>query len=492
MRPHTVTHPGKSAESSCGLSRSIPSFITGACARVSRLTESFALFCLIGFLAFSLTPSGLEGAAVAARPNILLILADDLGYGDLSCQGSTAVNTPNLDRLARQGVRFTRCYSNSAECSPARTALLTGRYQQRVGGLECAIGVGNVGRYDEAIWLQQRGELGLPAQESELARALRAAGYATGIFGKWHLGYEEKFGPGAHGFDEAFITLGGGTDYVSHTEPDGKPQLRHNGRPVEAKGYLTDIFTDKALSWIAEQKNPWFVYLPYTAPHSPYQAPGDGPAPVPWAKGTPATYKAMIEHMDRRIGDLLAVIERRPDAANTIVVFTSDNGAVSPGSNGGLRGWKGQLWEGGMRVPGLMRWPARLRAGTTTDQVTLGMDLTATLLSAAGALDRVSRPLDGMDLLPVLMAGNGTTVPRTVYWRYKRGNNRRKAVLEGALKLVIENGKRSLHDLTKDTAEERDLSATRPDDAARLERMIETWERATAAPRLKDFSPPTP
>ena len=342
---------------------------------------------------------GAVGALVAStdvRPNIVLLFADDLGYGDLSSYGSTVSRTPAIDSLGRDGIRFTRFYANSPECTPSRTALLTGRYQQRVGGLECAIGNGNVGRYDEAVWLRERDELGLPFSELSIARRLKDVGYATGIFGKWHLGYDDaKFGPNGHGFDEAFVTLGGGTDYVAHTEPDGISYLRHNGEPVEADGYLTDVFADRAIEWMTKQDGPFFIYLPFTAPHNPYQAPGDGPEPLPWDKGDIDTYRAMVEHLDKRVGDVLRAIDARESDRETIVVFISDNGAVSPGTNLPLRGWKGQLWEGGIRVPCFIRWPGKVPAGQVSDQVASNIDVTATLLAAAGAPARPERPLDG-------------------------------------------------------------------------------------------------
>lgn len=178
----------------------------------------------------------------AKRPNVVLVVADDLGSADLSCYGCRDISTPHVDSLARHGVRFTRCYSNGPECSPTRSALLTGRYQQRVGGLECAIGLGDVGRYDDAIWLQKRGELGLPTTEYTLPRAFQQAGYDTGCFGKWHLGYRPQFWPNRHGFDESFGILGGGADYFTHREPekDGGTYLYRNGEKVEREGYLTD------------------------------------------------------------------------------------------------------------------------------------------------------------------------------------------------------------------------------------------------------------
>ncbi|MGH9627955.1 MAG: sulfatase-like hydrolase/transferase, partial [Bryobacteraceae bacterium] len=215
------------------------------------------------------------GASAAAQnrsrqaPNIVLLLADDLGSADLSCFGASDIRTPAIDSLAKDGVQLTRCYANP-ECTPSRAALLTGRYVQRIGGLECAIGVGNVGRYDEAVWLQQRGELGLPVSEITIARMLKDHGYDTACIGKWHLGYLDKFSPNAHGFDEYFGILGGNADYFAHTEQSGDNVLRHNGRPVKREGYLTDLIGTSAVNWLkARKQNPFFLYVPFNAPHSP-------------------------------------------------------------------------------------------------------------------------------------------------------------------------------------------------------------------------------
>lgn len=447
------------------------------------MSRFFPLLLAIGAIA-PRAPATAPAAAAEPPPNMVLLFADDLGYGDLSSYGSSVVRTPVIDSLGRDGVRFTRFYANAPECTPSRTALLTGRYQQRVGGLECAIGNGNVGRYDEAVWLRDRDELGLPHGESSLARRLQQTGYATGIFGKWHLGYDDAaFGPNGHGFDEAFITLGGGTDYVAHTEPDGISYLRHNGAPVQVMGYLTDVFAARAIAWMRRQKQPFFVYLPFTAPHSPYQAPDDGPEPLPWDKGDLETYRQMIERLDRRVGDVLAALAELPGGRNTIVVFISDNGAVSPGTNRPLRGWKGQLWEGGIRVPCLVRWPGHIPAGQVSPQVAMNADITATLLAAAGAAPQAAAPLDGLDLLPVL-SGVEAPFARTIYFRYKRLAQRRLAVMSGDRKYVWDNGEKWLVDLAADPGETRNLASACPTEVAQFEQMLAAWQADVRAPRL--------
>jgi len=425
--------------------------------------------------------------AASIRPNIVVLMADDMGYGDLSSYGSLSIETPAIDSLAADGVRFTHFYVNAPECTPSRAAFLTGRYQQRVGGLECAIGVGNVGRYDEAQWLRGRNELGLPQDEPTLASLLKSSGYATGIFGKWHLGYGAEFGPKAHGFDESFITLGGSMDYIAHVEPDGNSVLRHNDQPIHVDGYITDVFADKAIEWLNHQTEPYFLFVPFTAPHDPFQAPDDGPVKKDWNQGKPETYRKMVERLDRRIGDILAAIARRPDADNTIVIFFSDNGAPNLlGSNGRLRGWKGQMWEGGIRVPCIVRWPRQLPAGHTTDQVSAAFDLTASLLSAAGATEQAGHPLDGSVLWNV-WRGDRPDFNRTLFFRYKRLENRRWAVLEGAEKFVIDDGETWLIDLNSDPREKINLAPTRPERVAHFKQLIADWEKNVIAPRLRDF-----
>ncbi len=438
--------------------------------------------------AFALAAPWLR-AASPERPNLVILFADYLGYGDLSSYGCPDIKTPVIDAIGKRGVRFTQFYSNSPMCSPSRTALLTGRYQQRVGGLECAIGNGNLGLYDEAEWLQQRGELGLPATETTIAEMLRRAGYDTAIIGKWHLGYERKFWPDHHGFQESFVALGGELDYVTHTENDGRETLVHNGERTRATGYLTDVFADRAIAWISQRRAPYFLYLPFTAPHGPLRAPDDGPSARHADDQHRDTYRKMVEQMDRRIGDILAAIDRSPTAKNTIVVFLSDNGGIGVGRNLPLRGGKSYVWEGGIRVPCLISWPREIPAGTTTDQVALNMDLTATLLAAAGVAAPAGRALDGSNLLDVI-SGRGAPFARTVFWGFKRGEARRKAVREGDIKLVIDDGNEELFDLARDLRETRNLVAEMPEKAAELRARIAAWEKDVVAPRLKDFRSP--
>ncbi len=430
-----------------------------------------------------------------AKPNLVMILADDLGWGDLSLNGATDIATPNIDSLARQGVRFTRSYSNAPECSPARCALLTGRYQQRAGGLECAIGVGDTGRYDEAAWLQSRGELGLPPDQAVLAPALLKAGYDTALIGKWHLGYREKFLPVRQGFQHFFGILGGAADYYTHEEPNegrGRKPLFLNDAQVERKGNLTDLFAEAALEWLGRRRGrPFFLYLPFTAPHEPLQNPAEYDPATGTAPHRPKdrkTYAALVEHLDRRVGDVLGQLQRVGAAANTLVVFHSDNGGAGTARNAPWRGAKSSVFEGGIRSPILLRWPGRLPAGAACAQPAVTMDITATLLAAAGAPAAGPR-LDGIDLLPYAAGARTADGERTLFWRYKRAANRRKAVRDGRWKYVFDSGAEYLFDLEADPAEAKNLLAADPPKAAQLKSKLALWEAETASPRLRDFRP---
>ncbi|CAN5902351.1 hypothetical protein BH23PLA1_BH23PLA1_30440 [soil metagenome] len=272
------------------------------------------------------------------RPNLVLILADDLGHGDLGCYGATDARTPALDRLAEQGVRFTQHYANGPECTPTRTALLTGRYQQRVGGLECAIGVGNVGRYDDADRLAQAGELGLPPESTVLPSSLKNAGYEAVIFGKWHLGYDPKFHPLRHDWDAFFGVIGGNMDYFRHVELSPLPVFFENELPIHQEGYATHLITDQAVEFLRNRQRdqPFFLYVPYIVPHTPIQGPDDADKVMTaanWNEGTREDYVAMVEDMDSQIGRILLALDEAGLTEESIVVFTSDNGGTNLARN---------------------------------------------------------------------------------------------------------------------------------------------------------------
>lgn len=453
--------------------------------RWSRLPMSIAFAWIANLLIFN---APILAAESSTRPNVVFILADDLGYGDLGCYGCTSFRTPNIDRLAREGIRFTNFYANGPECTPTRAAFITGRYQQRIGGLECAIGNGNVGRYDDAIRLRQTNDLGLPVHETSIARLLAAAGYVTGISGKWHLGYEDKFSPNRHGFAHAFYSLGGGMDYFHHVEepPHNHPMLRLNGQPIERKGYFTDLVANDAVAFIAATKNrPFFLYVPFTAPHSPYQGPGDhqseplaadSPA-LKQGKAKPAVYAAMVESLDAAVGRIVAMVDDSGLGKNTLIVFTSDNGGTPSSAPSKFRGYKGTTFEGGIRVPCIVRQPGTYDAERTIDNPAITMDLTASIARLAGASS--PRPFDGIDVLS-FVAQSQPLPDRPLFWRGRRGERTWKAVRDGAWKYVhSRDGAKEedfVFDLASDPEEKNNLASTTSAPTDRLKALFAEWE----------------
>jgi len=432
-----------------------------------------------------------QSLARSSKPNIVLFLADDLGYGDVGCYGRRDIKTPTIDGLAGEGTLFRSFYSNGSECSPTRAALLTGRYQHRVGGLECAIGVGNVGRYDDAIRLQKAGELGLPVQETSIARLLKDAGYRTALCGKWHLGYEPKFSPTSHGFDHAFYAIGGAIDYFHHSEPP--PSTIHglylDDRPIKRDGYFTDLVTDEATAFIDRQSDarPFFLYVPYTAPHAPFQGPADRRAdPLPpdselWKQGAAPkdTYRAMIERMDEGMAVILKRLAQKGMAGNTLVLFMSDNGGTGSARNAPFSGHKGGVFEGGIRVPCIARWPGILKPGSLSDAACMTMDFSASILRAAGASPRQGHPFDGVDILRHEQEQKPVE-KRALFWRARRADTTHRAVREGSLKYIrierASGGEEHLFDLLQDPGEQRDLLPERTADVSRLKKLLNEWE----------------
>lgn len=449
----------------------------------SRRCYLFFALLLIG------TPLTQFSAIGDDRPNFVFILADDLGYGDLGCYGRDDIQTPNLDRLAEEGVRFTAHYANGAECTPTRAAFLTGRYQQWIGGLECAIGTGNVGRYDDAIRLRETNDLGLPVDEPTIGRMLKDVGYATALCGKWHLGYEPTFAPNLHGFDHAFYCIGGGMDYFHYLDTVAGYNLFLNGQPVSGDGYFTDLMTDDAIKFIEERspEQPFFLYLPYTCPHAPFQGPedrSDNPLPLDsprWNQSSapPQTYIAMIEHMDRRIGDLLSVLQQARLTDNTVVIFASDNGGTKSARNTPLSGFKGSTLEGGIRVPGIVRWPGHIPPGVVSDLPCLTFDFTRSIAELARVKPNVDKPLEGIPVIQHI-ANKKNDFDRTLYWRKQRGTTVWKGVREGDLKFVAQdkNGTADEHlfNLANDIGETTDLRSERPADFDRLRSKYDVWE----------------
>ena len=428
-------------------------------------------------LVLALAVAGLaeSSAAVspAEKPNVLFILADDLGYGDLGCYGCPDIKTPHLDRLAAEGVKFTDFYANGAVCSPTRAAFLTGRYQQRLG-------------MDDALYYQEMGR-GLPENGETIADALRAAGYATGISGKWHVGYDRQRQPRQQGFDHFFGFLGGNHHYFAHMDRIGVPDLWLDNNAIERKGYTTDLLTEDALTFIeGHHKSPFFLYLSHAAPHFPWQGPDDRdkvvkPKHKSWQQGDRETYIAMVERMDSGIGKVLAKLDELELRGKTLVVFTSDNGGHTYSRNAPLRGAKATIWEGGTRVPCIASWPGVLPLGKVTSQVGITMDWTATFRRLAGlATDPAGT--DGIDLMPII-TGEEPTRERILFWRRKKGPVRKKveegrAVRCGRWKLIEQaTGEHYLFDLTSDIGESRNLLDQQRNTASKLHAELDAWER---------------
>ena len=401
-------------------------------------------------------------------PNIVLITADDLGYGDLSGYGRADYQTPVLDRLAAEGTRFTQAYAIAPVCTPTRVGFMTGRYPARHP----------IGLLEPLSLSPEHRKLGLDASHPTISSLLKLAGYTNALFGKWHLGVAPAFHPNRHGFDEFFGPLSGAVDYVSHSTPGGEPDLYRNDRPVDAPGYLTDLIADEAVRFIRQRREPFFLSHQGTAPHAPWQRRGDppvGPGTGPYDAGPGDRYPDMVRALDDAAGRILAAIAEEGLAERTLVIFTSDNGGVRYSSMGGLAGGKQQLWEGGIRVPMFMRLPGVIPVALTTTQVATTLDLTATILAAAGVQPAASHPLDGIDLLPIL-TGSVPVRDRTICWRTNRVT-RHRAVRKGGWKYLRDENGEHLFDLVLDPGERRDVATDDPRRLAELGEEHAAWER---------------
>ena len=434
------------------------------------------------FLAFGFS----FAAPAATQPNLVFILVDDMGYGDLGCTGSRDINTPNIDRLAKEGVMMTDFYANAPVCTPTRAGFMLGRWQQRVG-LEFAFG------YQVEQMKKVAGEwvpepdmhgLGLPLEETTLADRLKAAGYVNGAFGKWHLGFKDEYNPLHRGFDEYFGELLGHADFYRHQYYDGTRALREGLQPVEMNGrYFTDLVNERAAGFVkkhAGKGKPFFLYVPHLAVHAPFQPPDAPETPMVTKEsmltGSRAIYKAMLERVDQGVGMILAELEAAGVADDTLIAFSSDNGGERWASNAPLFHHKATLWEGGIRVPCLLRWPGRLAPGTKSAQPGITMDLTATFLAAAGVAAPQDKPLDGLDLLP-LLTGAQPPVERSFYWRIGRSNRTMKAIRHGKWKYVNDgNTMDLLFDLEQDIGERQNLHFTHPEISADLKKRLAAWE----------------
>ena len=414
--------------------------------------------------------------ATQRRPNVLFILADDLGYGDLSSYGRPDYQTPALDRLAGDGVRFTSNYAAAPICTPTRCAYITGRYPQRL-----PVGLA------EPLTANSPRDLGLPPGHPTIASLLKTNGYETSLIGKWHLGWRREFGPNNHGFDEFFGVLSGAVDYFTHRAPDapggdatpgGAADLWQNLTPIERVGYLTDLLSDKAVEFIARPRTkPFFLSLQYTAPHAPWEGPEDeaightvhGPGPMT-AGGSLKIFAAMMRRMDAGIDRVVKALDRAKVARDTLVIFTSDNGGERYSFNWPFSFAKGDLHEGGLRVPAIARWPGVIPAGRVTDQAAITMDWTATILGVTGTAADAAVPLDGENLIPVC-TGRRAPYDRALFWRVTGLS----AARVGSWKYVKDESGEYLFDLANDPGEKSDLRTAHADRFESIRRQYQMW-----------------
>ena len=476
-----------------GQCQSLPAILMQRLSGADRCAVRIAVWVLLAFpiAAAEMGAGTAHGAENNSRPNIVLIMADDLGYGDVSCYGGPHIPTPNIDSIAADGVRFTDGYVTAPVCSPSRAGLLTGRYQQRFG-FEFNTGP------RERDWQQG---LGLPLEEITVADLMRKAGYATGMFGKWHQGLQPQFHPMNRGFDTFFGFRFGGTLYIDPATPGVKsvqydrrriwprryehdPIMRDRS-PVEEHRYLTDALSEEAAAFIRKhQREPFFAYVPYNAPHTPLQA------TQKYVKrfadvddDRKQVYRAMTSALDDGVGLILKTLQDAGLAENTFVVFLSDNGGAlytGASENTPLRGGKLSLFEGGIRVVFAARWPAQLKKGQVYRHPVSSLDLLPTLLRAAGGSLPTNRPYDGVDLMPYLTGKESGRPHEILFWR--NGDN--AAVRKGDWKLWrTSDGHVWLYDLANDVGEENNLAEERPEVVKQLQSELDKWEKTLAEPK---------
>lgn len=418
----------------------------------------------------------------ARQPNIVLIFSDDAGYADFGFHGSKVMQTPNLDELARTGVRFTQGYVSDPTCGPSRAGLMTGRYQQRFGFEE-----NNVPGFMSANSAQGDDDMGLPVDEVTMADYLKSLGYTTAVFGKWHLGHADRFHPLKRGFDEFVGFRGGARDYFAY--PSGEADLPENRLEYgfaayrEPEEYLTDVLGNEAAAFIERNADkPFFVFLSFNAPHTPMQATQEDLAEFPQLEGLRRTVAAMTLAMDRASGTVLNKLDELGLADNTIVVFTNDNGGPSDrnGSNNfPFAGTKSNHLEGGLRVPFLMRWPERLGAAAEYRYPVSTLDLLPTFFAAGGGDVEKLKDVDGVNLLPHL-SGDADNRPHDVlYWK----KDVRGTIRDGDWKLMrFADRPPELYDLTEDIGEQSNLADEHPELVAELFKKLFAWEQTLQRP----------
>lgn len=402
-------------------------------------------------------------------PNIIIIMADDLGYGGIGCFGNDSISTPNLDFLAQNGIKFTDFHSNGSVCTPTRTALLTGNYQQRAG-LEGVIYVKGETR-----------QVGLDTAQTAIAEYLKQAGYATGIMGKWHLGYKKEYNPVYHGFDEFYGYVSGNIDYHSHYDNAAIYDWWHNLDTIKEEGYVTDLITEHSLEFIESNKeNPFFLYVAHEAPHVPFQGRKSKGYRYPNTefsyygpeKNREEIYKEMVEVMDEGVGEMIQKLKELKLDDNTLILFFSDNGALRDyGDNGHLRGAKGNLYEGGHRVPAIAYWNNKIQPKIDTSTL-ITMDVLPTCLALTNSRFANTTTFDGIDFSKLLFT-NDSLPTRTLFWKYRK----QKAARYQNWKLIVSQQDTLLFDLYGDIGEKNNLSNNHPIIIQQLLEKLDTWEK---------------
>jgi len=423
----------------------------------------------------------MSSASVAAEhPNIVLIVADDLGYGDVGCYGSKINQTPHIDALAASGIRFTDFHAAGPMCSPTRASILTGQYQQRFGRI-----------FDTAIDGRRHRDRGLPHSAVTIAELMKNQGYATACFGKWHLGYVPPWLPPDQGFD-VFRGLGSGDgDFHTHVDRSGNEDWWHNNELKMEDGYTTDLLTRHSVEFIEQHRDePFFLYVPHLGIHFPWQGPNDPPhrqkgisyhddkwGIIPKPGDVRPHVKAMVESVDDSVGRIVAALAEFKLEKNTLVIFTSDNGGYLTygenfrqiSSNGPLRGQKTELYEGGHRVPTIMNWPGRIEPDVS-DAVGHSADFLPTF-AALGGISTGKYETDGVDLGPLLFDGTSLAA-RTLFWRA----HTERAVRQGSWKLRTLNQATELYDLASDLGEQNNIADKHPQVVQRLTQDWHQWE----------------
>jgi arylsulfatase A-like enzyme len=414
-------------------------------------------------------------ATAHAKPNILVIVGDDMGYADIGVHGCKDIPTPSIDSLAKNGVRCTSGYVSCPYCSPTRAGLLTGRYQNRFG-------------HEFNPGPTPNEEFGLPLSETTLAQRLKDAGYATGMVGKWHLGQERKFQPPSRGFQEFYGFLGGARSFFPYeggAANIGQALFRGYEKLPENEPYTTDAFAREATAFIDRHaKDPWFLYLTFNAVHTPMHATDKYLDRFKNVQDQGRrTYCGMMSAMDDAIGAVLKKLDENRLTENTLIFFVSDNGGPpsNSSSNGQLRGHKTSTWEGGIRVPYLVQWKGTLPAGKTYDQPVIQLDIAPTALAAARGEEKTDLKFDGVNLLPYLQNKVSAPPHETLLWRF----GDQMAVRHGNYKLVKATGneKQELYDLAADIGESDDLSGAKPDVVKELKSRYDEWNKTLAEPR---------